>query len=318
MGDDCLLGSVLWYVGLVAVLKFIVWDLLRALYKRLLRSPTDLNRFGRREGFWAVVTGASDGIGKAFAVELAKRGFNVLMISRTESKLKAVQSEIKEKHKAKTQVEYLTFDFSDASASYAPIAKALEGKEVGILVNNVGVNYPYPGNYLDTAPELNEQIVTVNISALNQMTRLVLPKMVAKKKGGVINVSSLSGVVPAPMLSAYSGSKAYINFFSLCLSAEYKRSGIAFQSITPSMVVSNMSKIRSASLLRGVTTPQVIAKGSLDTLGQEIHWSPFWVHALIEYVFHKLPLGLVLDKINQMHIGIRKRAQAKEKKEKGQ
>jgi len=157
----------------------------------------------------------------------------------------------------------------------------------------------------------------VNTAALNEMTRLVLPGMVSRKKGGIVNVSSLSGVVPAPMLSTYSGTKAYINFFSHCLAAEYKRSGIAVQSITPGMTVSEMSKIRKPSLLGGVTMPGVIAKGSLDTLGLENHWSPFWVHALIEYVMHTLPLSLVLDKINQMHIGINKRAKAKIAREAG-
>jgi len=302
------LQTVLSVLGLLVALRFL-FVVVRALYKRLLRPAADLSRL-KKNNAWAVITGSSDGIGKAFAFELAKRGFNIFLISRTQSKLEEVSSQIVKKYKVNTEI--LAVDFASKDQSfYGDIAEALAKKNVGILVNNVGINYPYPGNFLDTDKTVNESIITVNIGSINEMTRIVLPKMVERKAGGIINVSSLSGVFPAPLLSGYSASKAYIHFFSLNLASEYRKSGIFVQSITPSMTVSNMSKIRRSSLLAGVTTPEVIAKGSVDTLGQEIHWSPFWLHGLIEYVFAALPLSFVLNKINVMHQDIRKRALAK-------
>eukprot|EP01087_Luapelamoeba_hula_P005320 TRINITY_DN153_c0_g1_i1.p1 TRINITY_DN153_c0_g1~~TRINITY_DN153_c0_g1_i1.p1 ORF type:complete len:320 (-),score=63.72 TRINITY_DN153_c0_g1_i1:114-1073(-) len=302
----------LWYLGAVVVIKFLVWDLFRTLYKRCIRGAADLTRYGAKSGsVWAVVTGASEGIGKAYAIELAKRGFNVVILSRTLKKLQEAQREINTSY-PKVQVEVKDFDFGSDKPNYAMIEDFLKDKDVGILVNNVGVNYPYPANYLDTEPQKNNQIVDVNVKALNEMTRIVMPIMIKRKAGGIINVSSFSGVVPAPMLSVYSGTKAYINFFSLCLATEYKRSGIDVLSVTPSMVVSNMSKFRQPSLLKGVTSADKVARGSLNVLGLETHWSPFWLHALLEYVFQRLPSATVLDKINEMHIGIRKRALRKE------
>jgi len=303
-------------IGAIIVARFLVWEVGRALYKRLLRPAASLKRFGQNggNGAWAVVTGASDGIGKAYALTLAKRGFNILLISRTQSKLDEVATEIKAKHKVKTEVHVADFAAADGSF-FDGIKRVIDTKcqPVGILVNNVGISYPFPGNFLDVSKELCDTILNVNIRSVNEMSRMVLPKMVEKKAGAIINVSSISGAVPAPMLAVYSGSKAYVNFFSQCLATEYARSGIAVQSITPSLVVSNMSKIRRASLVQGVTTPEVIVNGSLNDLGYEIHWSPFWVHALQEWAMTRvLPLSYTLNNIIlKMHISIRKRALAK-------
>jgi len=302
-------------LGVVVLGYFILWNV-RSFYKYFLRPAVDLKKFGLKDGAWAVVTGASDGIGKAFAVELGKRGFNLLLISRTKSKLQQVAEEIRSKSKVRTEI--LAVDFASQDLSfYEDIKQAIDKCEpVGILVNNVGLNYPYPENYLETPKQLNDDIINVNVKGLNEMIRIVLPKMVQRKNGAIINLSSLSGVAPAPLLSTYSASKAYIDFFSLCLASEYKRHGIAIQSITPGMTVSNMSKIRKPSLLAGVATPESIVKGSLATLGVEPRWSPFWVHAIIEYVLvNILPLGVTLDKINGLHQGIKKKALEKIKRE---
>lgn len=171
-------------------------------------------------------------------------------------------------------------------------------------VNNVGLSYDHPTKYLNVPKEVEEQIIQMNIKTMIEMTRIVLPLMTAKylfhiwnlyaggalthrlsfrsRKGAIINLSSFAGSIPTPLLSVYSGAKAYVDYFSVALAHEYKKDGIDVQSVTPGLVVSNMSKIRRANVMAGVCNPDVIAKGSLNTLGQDVHCNPFWMHALIE------------------------------------
>jgi 17beta-estradiol 17-dehydrogenase / very-long-chain 3-oxoacyl-CoA reductase len=304
--------TIVWIFGILALAR-IAFFVLTTVWRRVLRPPVDLRKYGAKTGTWAVVTGASDGIGKAFSLELAHRGFNVLLISRTASKLQDVAQEIQQKYTVETDI--LPFDFGthDISA-YDEIKKVLaKHKNIGILVNNVGISYPYPAKFLDVEESLEDSILTINIHSLTTMTRLVLPYMLHNKKGAIINLSSFSGVVPVPLLSIYSGSKAYVDFFSAALEYEYKSEGITVQSITPNLTVSNMSKIRYPSLVRGVCNPDVIVKGSLNNLGRELRWCPWWMHGLIEYVFGKLlPRRFSLAKLRDIQLGIRKQALAKE------
>jgi 17beta-estradiol 17-dehydrogenase / very-long-chain 3-oxoacyl-CoA reductase len=103
------------------------------------------------------------------------------------------------------------------------------------------------------------------------------------RKGAIINLSSFTGGIPTPLLSVYSAAKAYVSYFSVGLAYEYKKDGIDVQVVTPGFVVSNMSKIRKPSLLGAVCNPDVIAKGSLNSLGQDVKCNPFFMHALVEY-----------------------------------
>jgi len=271
----------------------------------------NLKKLGAKQGGWAVVTGASDGIGKGYALELAKRGFNIMLISRTEAKLKAVAEEIENKYKVKTDV--LAIDFINAdNATFEAINNAIGklGGQVGVLVNNVGINYDYPLFFLEADGKLDQDIVNVNINVTNKMTKLVLPRMLEHKAGAVINLSSMSGLVPTPMLAVYSGTKAYINFFSQCLSSEYKSRGIVAQSVTPGLVVSNMSKVRKTSLM--VASPEAIASASIDTLGKRLEYSPHWFHRLIIAVQLAMPRSFALGFLRDYNVKIQKAALRKQ------
>jgi len=302
-------------VGYIVIFGFVLKVLLE-FYKRFLRPACNLSKYGadkqKTSRSWAAVTGASDGIGKAFAKELGKRGFNVLLLSRTESKLIEVGKDIEQQCGVKT--DYMAVDFSSTDPSlYEAIADKISSLKVGVLVNNVGVNLSYPDQFLNTDAAINDKILNVNIRAALEMTRVVLPSMVSNGGGGIINLGSLSGMVPTPMLSTYSGGKAFLKYFSLCIDREYKDKGIDSMIITPALVVSNMSKIRRTSLF--VSSPEVIAKSTLDNLGREVVWCPALMHSIQEWVMRILPRDMIIKQVHRVNLTTKKRALRKIERE---
>ncbi|XP_045573050.1 very-long-chain 3-oxoacyl-CoA reductase isoform X2 [Salmo salar] len=188
---------------------------------------TDLKAYGQ----WAVVTGATSGIGKAYANELAKRGLDIVLVSRSKDKLHIVAKEIESQHGRQTQI--IQTDFTEGHDIYPAIAEALRDLDIGILVNNVGMNYSDKlVHFLDipNPEQRTTQVINCNILSVTQMTRLVLPRMVARGNGLIINMSSEAGAQPQPMLSLYSATKIFVTYFSRSLNSEYKSQGITVQS----------------------------------------------------------------------------------------
>lgn len=145
-------------------------------YKYFFRPPTDLSKY-LRDDAWALITGASEGIGKAYAFELAKRGFNVILLSRSEVKLEKVANAIRDLYYVKTKV--IVIDFSKLSLEiYKALKDSLQDLNIQMLVNNVGIAYPKQMYFLNTPLSLHDSIIDVNIKSLHMMTYLVLPQMV--------------------------------------------------------------------------------------------------------------------------------------------
>jgi len=299
----------LWWFGAFWVSLLLIDLILFVLQYFVKKEVTNFARLGANQGAWAVVTGATDGIGKAYALELARRRFNVFLISRTEAKLREVAQEISDKHKVETDI--FALDFTKATeSSYTEINDKVNSLRVGVLVNNVGINYEFPRKFLDGDSDLEDNIVKVNILAVNKMTKIVLNQMVNRKAGAIINVSSATGVIPTPMLAVYSGTKAYVDSFSQAISAEYKSSGILIQSITPNLVVSNMSKVRRSSMF--VPSASTVARNSLGRLEADISFTPYYVHRILESVLKVLPRKLVLDKLLGYNLDVEKRGLRKQ------
>ena len=142
--------------------------------KLWLSSPLDVRQLGR----WALVTGSTDGIGKAFAFAMASKGLNVVLVSRNSQKLKRVANEIQQKHLVQTKV--ITVDFRESAEDYVQsVQRDIEGLDIGVLVNNVGMLYDYPEEFLDVAGGYQKirEWISVNITSMNAMTRLCLPQM---------------------------------------------------------------------------------------------------------------------------------------------
>ncbi|EPY26693.1 beta-keto reductase, partial [Strigomonas culicis] len=194
-------------------------------------------RYGKA-GNWAVVTGASEGIGLAMTMDLARRGFNVCVIARTASKLDAVVEDVK---KAGVEGLAIPFDFSTAtSADYDKLFKELDKIDVAVLVNNVGVNYDYTNYFDEVDLETDLRLLKVNTEATVRMTKYVVPKMKAKRAGAILCLGSFSAVTPTALLATYAGTKAFNLAFGAGLHYELKQFGIDVLAVSPNMVVSKM------------------------------------------------------------------------------
>ncbi|XP_066494193.1 very-long-chain 3-oxoacyl-CoA reductase-like [Tiliqua scincoides] len=227
-----------------------------------------------------MVTGATAGIGKAYAHELAKRGLNVVLISRSLEKLKQVAAEIEEQHSRSTRV--IQMDFTEGSESYEPIRDALQGLEIGILVNNVGMTIPLPLHFLHL-PGIDKYIpdlVNCNILSTLKMTQIILPQMVARKKGIVINISSILARRPMPLHQIYAASKTFLDLFARGLDREYRSKGIIVQSVLPAFVDSNMTAKYAEW---GKIPADVFAHKALNTVGLTNRTSGTLMHSIQVY-----------------------------------
>ncbi|TVU25630.1 hypothetical protein EJB05_28133 [Eragrostis curvula] len=218
------------WVALTSAATFLAW-----LRRAFLRPGRD-DDLGRRYGGWAVVTGPTDGIGRAVALELARSGLSLVLVGRNPDKLARVKKEALAAAPPSCEVRTVVFDLAagdprEMARGVARVAAAVEGLDVGVLVNNAGATYPCAAYFHELPAPAWEAVVRVNVEAATRMARAVVPAMAARRRGAVVNVGSgCSVVVPAfPLYAVYAASKAYVDQFSRSLSVEYKQYGVDIQ-----------------------------------------------------------------------------------------
>ncbi|CAL8330965.1 unnamed protein product [Arctogadus glacialis] len=246
--------------------------------------------FLRSMGEWAVVTGGSEGIGRAYAFELARHGMNVIILSRSKDKLERTAKEIEEE--TGKRVKVLVADFSRDDV-YREIEDNLKDLEIGVLVNNVGIlPSMIPSKFLETK-NLNQTMTNVlncNMRAMAEMCRICLPGMEKRGKGVIVNLSSGVATIPCPLYSLYSASKVFVERFSLCLQAEYSAKGIIIQTIAPFSVSTAMMGFQKGGLS---ILPEDFVRTSLQYLkaGGKINGSVG--HTIMGWLLQSLPSGIL-------------------------
>ncbi|XP_073527087.1 17-beta-hydroxysteroid dehydrogenase type 3 isoform X1 [Phyllobates terribilis] len=244
--------------------------------------------FFRTMGEWAVVTGAGDGIGKAYSIELANRGMNIVMISRTFEKMQKIATEIEQTTRRKVII--IEADFTKTGI-YKHIEENLKGLEIGILVNNVGMlPSPDPCRFLAT-PNNDENLIHCNIVSAVKMTRLVLKQMEQRRKGLILNISSAFGTFPCPLYTVYSASKAFISTFSKALQAEYKTKGIIIQAVTPYGVSTPMTKNPKINIITKSSRDFVQESLNHVTRGNETFGC--LAHAVLGSIMKRVPMSMI-------------------------
>lgn len=293
-----------------------------ALIPRASTDRTKLSKFGKK-GTWAVVTGASDGIGKEYALQLAAKGFNIVLVSRTQSKLDALAKEIESKYTS-IKTKTLAMDFAQSKDSdFNSLRSLVSDLEVSVLVNNVGLSHDIPVPFIETAEQELKDIITINCTGTLRVTQIIAPGMAQRKHGLILNMASFGGVLPTPLLATYSGSKAFVQYWSTALGSELKPHGVHVQCVQSYLITSAMSKVRRASAT--IPTPKQFVRAALSKIGrsggaQGIAYtsSPWWTHGIMHWALIAITgttSSIVVDKNKGLHEDIRKRALRKAQRE---
>jgi short-subunit dehydrogenase len=181
---------------------------------------------------FAVVTGASSGIGVAYAERMAERGYDLILVARRRDRLEDVAKRIR--IKTNRAVEIVTADLSDAKDLLRVEALLTEREDIEVLINNAGLGALGPISKV-TADAL-DNLIRINILALTRLTHAVLPGFLRRNTGTIINIASMIAVMPTPSGAGYSGSKAYVLNFTRSLQMELAKTNIIVQAVLPGPV----------------------------------------------------------------------------------
>jgi short-subunit dehydrogenase len=236
----------------------------------------------------ALVTGASSGLGAAFARALARRGTAVVLVARRRDRLEALARDLG------ASSEVLVADL-DAEPGLAAVEERLRRGDVDLLVNNAGFSTGGPFARADVAAE--EGMLRVHLLASLRLMRAALPAMIERGRGAVINVSSLGALTPSfPLNATYGASKAYLVSLSESVAAELRGTGVSVQALCPGFTHTEFHK--SPNKMKGTPAfmwmdPEPVVEASLAAVGKRVLVVPGLANRLVATLVRFLPRGLV-------------------------
>ncbi len=228
-----------------------------------------------RYGQWAVVAGASQGLGAAFADELAKRGMSVVLVARRGDVLKDVAGRLHANHDV--DVRCVTLDL--ASPDFAStLADAVADIDLGIAIYNAA-RIPI-GSFLDMHEDVLQQVVRVNVRGPLLLARAVLPGMRERGRGALVLVSSLAGMQGAPRFAAYSASKAFSTILAEALWAELREHGVDVSVCCAGAMPTPGYLATTSRATPGMLAPEEAARQTLDALGKGPRFVPGFINRI--------------------------------------
>jgi len=250
------------------------------------------------DGRWAIVTGASSGIGRALAYEFAKNGFNVLLTGRNEVALAEVAAGCSKQFRIDTDVVAADLSVVDSTDRLIAAITA-KSRHYEILVNNAG--FGIHGEFAGTAIDQELQLLNVQLAAALKLTKAVLPGMIARRSGRILNVASVYGFAPVPYQSVYSACKAFLVSFSASLRNELKGTGVTVTVFCPGITQSefrNRAGISDKHKATGMTAEAAARIAYAETIGGKAVIIPGVLNRLFVVAARILPGGLYANVVN--------------------
>lgn len=236
----------------------------------------------RKYGTWALITGASSGIGKELSLRLAESGINTILIGRSAEKLKSLQEEIKGKY----QIKSVTLA-TDLAGNFLPgIIDVSKDKDIGIVVTSAG--FGTSGYFVDGSLHEEVNMLNVNCKALLELTHFFTNRFVDQKRGGIILLSSMVAFQGVPFSANYAATKAYIQNLAEGLYHELKPLNVDVLAAAPGPVATNFGQ-RANMKMGNVLTPEQIAIPILKALGRRTTVLPGTLTKVLVYALRTTP-----------------------------
>ncbi len=250
---------------------------------------------------WALVTGASSGIGLELAKLFAQDGWNLVLTARNERRLKELAFELETLSHVSTKVIVADLSAPDACREVFDACKSIE---LSALVNNAG--FGHYGDFAETALNVHQDMIRVNISAMVELTHLFLPGMLARKQGIILNVGSLAAFQPGPTVNVYYATKAFVYSFSYALALELGGSGVTVTVLNPGTTRTGFFKRANIHMNRPypLMDAAIVARvGYRAALKGRRSATPGLVNRLMSIVSPCLPSALTAKIVARIHSG---------------
>ena len=243
---------------------------------------------------FAVITGASRGIGAAYAKAIAHRGYDLLLVSRDDVRLQAIATTLQ--HTYGVQIQTAVLDLAQPDAGHQLFVLSRQEREhVDLLINNAG--FGMYGSFIDMALPRIHEMLRLHVNTVVDSTRLFLPSMVERKSGAIINVASLAGLFPIPYMAEYAATKAFMISFSESLCEEVRSSGVYIQACCPGYTITDFHQTAGAKPrypLKGLTSEGVV-KTSLRGLDKgKSHVTVGWQGRFTDFLSRYFPRTMLI------------------------
>jgi uncharacterized protein len=240
-------------------------------------------RLRTKYGPWAVVTGASDGIGREIAVQLAEAGIHLVLIARRQTVLEQLASEIQNAHHVQTRV--IAADLSNPR-TVAEIGSSTQDLNVGLLIAAAG--FGTSGAFRESQLETELNMIQVNCHAVVALTHHFTHRLMTRGCGGIVLLSSLVAFQGVPNAATYAATKAFVQSFAEGIHAELKTHGVDVLAVAPGPVQSGFAT-RANMQMGSTVTASDVARGTLNALGKRLTVRPGFLSGALEFALSFLP-----------------------------